>query len=168
MAACHLFHDVEDSDEEKRNIRIFNYVTTDGKHFQSAVADAVQIAFKEEEDKVELRSKPLGYRYWRYTAWLKPERGEVTLVVVNLPRRHGRTAHSDESYPRTHSDVFFNLLKESDGPRSVRILADERRRVEPGSCEDEISELDKLVIAGIRELPHSVTACDGTRFPKPQ
>jgi hypothetical protein len=166
--ACHMFHDTSNSPGVERDVRIFDYLIP-GRRFieQRAVADAVQVEFHENSHSVTLTSKNLPERDPHdVEAVLRPDdRGRITLIVANLPRC---TTSPNHGCHRAHSDVLFHLLEDDRLPRPIRVMNEERRRVDPGSCEKEIEEFEIPFVGGcILEYPHSVTACDGTRFPKP-
>jgi len=172
--ACHMFHDPEKSLSDKRDVRLFDYLIPGEQSVQQrAVADAAQIEFHEAGKYVILESESLpGRGDARVKALLKPDDyGRLTLIVANLPEcpaleDEGHYRQYDDSPP--HSDIFFQLLDDP-APPPIRVLnSKERRRVDPGSCEKDIEKFATIFARTCkREFPHTITACDGTRFPKP-
>jgi len=166
---CHMFHDSEDPKDPQ--VKIFNYSTPNGERFlRRAVADAMQVEFEEPSGSVILRSKILPGGEGGRTAWAElttDTTGKLTLVVANLSVLQDGETHHQDCAP-SHSDAFFELLADPEVPRPTRILDEEEVNVDPGACEEEMSDIARLFLAGSkRELPHTVTACDGIRFPKP-
>lgn len=179
--ACHVFHDEDD----ERNVRIFEYLIPGQRLVhRRAVADAVQLEYDAEAEYISLESKRLKEREpaREAKALLRPDGdGKLTLIVANISpfpceeedHSRSRGCHS------AHADVFFQLLKDPNVPRPVRVLSKRKGNVDPGPCEEEVDAFANLFscpvyeISGLgraqgrRQVPHSITACDGTRFPKP-
>lgn len=170
--ACHMFHDSEDP--EKPQVKIFNYSTANGQPpLRRAVADAMQVEFEESGGSVILRSRILPGGEGGGVAWAKltpDSAGKLTLVVANLSELQDGEAEHD-GYTPSHSDAFFDLLADPEVPRPTRQLDEkEEVNVDPGPCEEEMSEIASLFLGddSKRELPHTVTACDGASYPKPR
>lgn len=175
VGACHMYHDASNSPGVERDVRIFEYLIP-GKRFieQRAVADAVQVEFHQKDHWIDLKSEKLPERtpQQRVEARLRPDdQGRLTLVVANLPpcpTNANPAALSRHGCHHAHSDVLFQLLENDRVPRPIRVMNEERRRVDPGPCEEEMEQFENpFASTCLLEYPHSITACDGTRFPKP-